>query len=362
MKAKINRDSNIELLRIVLMFMIVVMHVIVHGGILSNVKPTAFDGPRFIMGHFIVSFFVMAVDCFVLISGFYGIRISIEKILRLYLPILFYSIVLFISASFVYNKKLIISDASYLLPFLSNKYWFVTYYLLLTLFSPLLNKILMNITKHQLQHIIIIGLFLFVIVPSLTPFSLTGDRGFGIINFILLYFIGNYLKKYYQFKIFNYVDGGGGGYLLIYLLSSACMFAMSLFFKKYFNYDCGYDNRFYAYDSIFCYCSAIAMFLFFKSINIKLKLINWMAGYMFCIYLIHEHPLIRKYIFNGVLRNRIFIPNEYLVLRFILSCVIIFTSCLVIEIIRSLLMRNIESYLIFKVTNFVESKPSWTKK
>jgi surface polysaccharide O-acyltransferase-like enzyme len=72
------RQSNFELLRGVLMFMVVGLHV-TGLGLLWRDSPTPLGSINFISGNLIESFFSMAVNCFVLISGYWGIRASFKN-------------------------------------------------------------------------------------------------------------------------------------------------------------------------------------------------------------------------------------------------------------------------------------------
>ena len=62
----LGRDSNIELLRLVCMLFILLHHFIVHG--------SEFVTAPSVWLTIMNSFLVIAVDCFVLISGYFGIK------------------------------------------------------------------------------------------------------------------------------------------------------------------------------------------------------------------------------------------------------------------------------------------------
>lgn len=78
---KSERNSNVELLRFVLMIGVCVQHMLVHGLSLKdmgtgNILPEAFD-------LLLLVIVAPAVNCFMFISGYYGIRFSRKKILTL---------------------------------------------------------------------------------------------------------------------------------------------------------------------------------------------------------------------------------------------------------------------------------------
>lgn len=88
-KARI-RESNIELLRNISMFMILVIHAnfvslpkIEYEELINNTEPS-------VMRYFIESFGIVAVNVFVFISGWFGIRTRTKSILSFIYQILFF--------------------------------------------------------------------------------------------------------------------------------------------------------------------------------------------------------------------------------------------------------------------------------
>lgn len=130
------RKSNIELLRILCMFMIILWHINIA---VEQCEPYTHD---FILKDAIYSITVIAVNCFVLISGYFGIHFKIKSIVILLLQCLFYSIILGCTINIIYNEPLKIMIM--LMPVSSNTWWFVTTYFMLYLSAPLLNKAIEN--------------------------------------------------------------------------------------------------------------------------------------------------------------------------------------------------------------------------
>lgn len=79
------RNSGVELLRIICMFGIIFMHTF---GIFYD----KVSGIYLAAGIAINSLFNMGVSIFMLISGYYGIRFSFKKLIRLESMILFYAV------------------------------------------------------------------------------------------------------------------------------------------------------------------------------------------------------------------------------------------------------------------------------
>lgn len=65
------RESNIELLRIILILMVIVLHYLNGnmGGELSHFERNSLN---FFLGHIIESFSIIAVNVFIIITGFFS--------------------------------------------------------------------------------------------------------------------------------------------------------------------------------------------------------------------------------------------------------------------------------------------------
>ena len=129
------RQSNMELLRIVAMYMIVVYHTVYY--VFYNYRG---ESPIFAS---LMTILHIGVPLFVLISGYFGIKPSIKGGLKLYLILLFYNLSL-------YGVRVAYGDVVFscrellklCFPFsIGGRWWFFKIYLMLYLFSPILNYI-----------------------------------------------------------------------------------------------------------------------------------------------------------------------------------------------------------------------------
>ena len=80
-----DRSSNFELLRLLCIFGILMMHTF--GGIDTSVS--FFNTEIHVLVN---SVFNMGVTCFILLSGYFGIRFDFKKLIRLDLMIIFFTI------------------------------------------------------------------------------------------------------------------------------------------------------------------------------------------------------------------------------------------------------------------------------
>ena len=141
------RDSNFELLRIVLIVMVICSHYIVFGGALNNLNSS---NPNFYIAYALESFIIVAVDCFILITGFFQInnKYHFKKVVDLWAQVFFYS-VLISSIFWIFKLEPINIEniTQMLLPVITGRGWFITVYIALYCCSPFLNIALNNMDQ-----------------------------------------------------------------------------------------------------------------------------------------------------------------------------------------------------------------------
>lgn len=330
------RKSNFELLRVICMVMIITLHTLGHGGVLDN---TDIHSNNFFLGHIIESFSIVAVNCYILISGFFGINsdFKLKKCFKLYGQVLFYSIsisLLFLSLG-VYEIEFM-NILTMIFPITMQTWWFMSIYLALYVLSPYINKLLRVLSFKEFNKMLIILIFIFIIWPSLPKFiPIDNQNGYSLYNFILLYIIGAYISMYYKEKIFN-------KYILItiYMSSSIllCLFNVSV------SRIIGRNWGWYSYNFILIFVSSLAVFLLFKQINIKSKIINRLSTLTLGVYLIHDHLFVRTYIYD-ILKYKNCLNNEKFIINTAITVFIIYISSSIIEFIRQCLFKYIKKII-----------------
>lgn len=132
---KKTRNASFELLRIICMFMIVYYHLFVKIDYMSVIKSPEYSTILYPL-H-------IAVVCFVLISGYFRIKLSCHKLLKFLIQVLFYNVLAYGIYVFLSGGFSIKDFLFSFLPFSHNQdLWFVRTYLMLMLISPILNKYL----------------------------------------------------------------------------------------------------------------------------------------------------------------------------------------------------------------------------
>ena len=102
------------------------------------------------------------------------------------------------------------------------------------------------------------------------------------------------------------------------------------------------------YNSLFVLLGAISLFMFFMNLEIKGKnmtsIIKWIVPKSFAVYLIHEQPVFRDVLWQKIIMIERYSGNAIsLLLTILISTVIIFIVCILIDTVRSTLIYKIEN-------------------
>lgn len=337
-KERAVRLANFELLRIICMIMIVAGHI-------YNVRVTEYDinNPDYVIPKFIKGFCCVAVNSFVLISGYWGIEFKGRKLMKMELQILFYSIMLFLIMTFLgFHQIVFKQDFFYFLPVITKRYWFVTCYITLYLISPFLNHIKDHLSLSDYKKILFGGFIIIYLWPTFNYLinapNLIEDAGYGIVNFIYLYFLGDYLHRYFNSsRTWRF-------YIVLYLIFGTLLGITQYLFSRILGFS---FSSFFSYNTFFIFVASVSLFIAFSKMSFQSSWINNLAKTCFSVYLIHFHPLLWNNLcsFIGV--------DNYHGLSFLFLLVwlpiSIYFACFIIENIRLLCFGRMEDYVIEKI-------------
>lgn len=296
------RQANFELLRIAAMFMIIILHYLGKGGILAPFPFAAKDNPVAAFGWLIEAFSIMAVNGYVLISGYFLVEAAWRpgRIVSLIAQVLFYSLllppVLLLAGAESASGLGVYDWLGFALPIGTEHYWFATAYLVLYLFAPLLAAGIKKLEKRQLQILILFLLCFFSFEKSLFPVRFVTDRsGYDFGWFLCVFVIAGYIRLYgipWLEKQSHAVGGYAVSCLWIWLLALCCNTLGGG--REAFAY---YAETLYTYNHVLCVTGAVSLFYVFKNMRIKegrfAKAVIRVAPYTFGVYLLHEHILVR---------------------------------------------------------------------
>ncbi len=356
---KAERNYGIEVLRLITMLMIVLLHCLGHGGILEAAGANATATALMLLRAFCYG----AVNLYALITGYVYVqaRHRWERLLELWLEVLFYSIVLslgnFLISGAVGKKELV----SAFLPMTTKSYWYFSSYVCLFLLVTLLNKLILSIDKASYRWILAVGFVLFCgfnwvgVCFDVDVFTL--DSGYSTFWLSYLYLVGAYIKLYHEDFNRNKIV-----YLAAYfglsLLTWGGKYTIEMLTEIALGVKRG-GRLFYSYLSPMVTLGAVSLFLFFSKLSLRhgKQLLKMLAPCTFGVYLIHMHPLVKEHLIIDRFTSYAQKP-WYAALGIVVGAgLAIFTACLLIDYLRRQLFRLLHvSALCAALTEKVKTK------
>ena len=196
---KKKRQANLELLRIICMLMVVTAHLVNHGNMITFAKQGS-ASYYLVWTLFGISF--SCITIYILLSAYFLIdaRFSSWKLAKLGGQVFFYAFgitaLFWLFGDVEKELKLMVYSV---LPISSDFYWFISMYVGMYLFAPLLNRFIRALTKRQLECAMALSFTLVAVWPNIIYFSsaLNTAGGVSISWFLTAYLFGAYLKLYY---------------------------------------------------------------------------------------------------------------------------------------------------------------------
>ena len=334
-----DRNYGIDLLRIVSICMIITLHILYHGGVLSYV-------PRFSVKFVTAWFLEMAaygsVNVFAIISGYvyYGRKTRYSNLLQLYIQMLFYT-VLCTSAFLLFSPDKVSKQTIVycLIPFKIDGYWFFSAYFCLFLFIPFINSVIDRLNEKNAVKLLLSGFVVFSVIPTILYQDIGGlSNGYSVSWLAMMYVVGACIRKF-ESRLQR------RRWLLYYLLNVTASLAGKLAIEGLTQVLLGqpkYGVLFSAYISPFIVLSSVFLFLFFKDIKLNtmtVRLIGFFAPTTFGVYLIHMEPLIRTTLIDGRFRGLAEWTALLMIGGVILSAFGIWIVCSLIDRLRILIFR-----------------------
>lgn len=344
------RNSNIELLRLLLIFMIVILHFNNEdmGGAFSCVKYNWLDN---YLLHFFTSISIGAVNCFMIVSGYFlyaNKNVNFGKVADILVIVSFYRVLCYLlSLQFGYGH---FSIKYFILSLLPANY-FAIYYVVCYLLSPFIARIWNEIENRSANFLIVMLLLVFIIVPtildiavdmhilnehySFSPIALTGNgAGYTVIQFLTMLSLGMWLRKR-KLTLPSWI------LIMGYLFSSLIM--TSLVVKL---------QSLYYYSSIFTVASSVCLFLLFCKLNFQNNYINFIAKSCFAIFCIHTSPFTIE-IWRHFITVEHFQKGLLSTILWMLVCVGgMFIICMVLSIFMRLIFGKLKTLFISRFPEY----------
>lgn len=223
---------------------------------------------------------IVGVNCFTMISGYFGIRLTVKNVGSYLFECIFYSVGIYSLAMILFPASCSWNGWIESWMILSHSdLWYVPAYFLLMLFSPILNGGLDKLSCRQTGYILL-GLTLFNIWCGWWWNGNFNPTGYTIMQLILIYIAGGYIRRYVHIKSTPFIQATlACGYVL-----SALAVAVSAIYLP--------SLKAFAYNSPLVMAETVFLFLLFLTMHFQSRTVNRIAKGAFAVYLIHKAPIV----------------------------------------------------------------------
>lgn len=313
------RNSKFELLRIIAITFIVIWHISIHaqkGELASH--------------NYILAITITGVNLFVLISGYFGIKLNWKSLLTLIGTVAFYNVITIICKWQITGTLPMIGELVGCFPPLCNTHWwFINCYFILMLLSPIINTSLKKATDKQYRYTL--GILLFTSCISGFCFKNSINiTGYNTFQFITIYALGNAIEK---FDLPSRLSTRQ--FACTYILSTICIFILSFF-----------ASRASFYNNPLVILSALSLFCLIAKFNFSSRIVNYIATFVLPIYLFQDSStgtIIYKYLYQKGLEMDFQGIDYYTLIG--LYIIVLLASAFILE--------NIRRFLFTKPTNII---------
>lgn len=333
------RDSSIELFRIITMFMIVAHHYIVNSGVIGEITQANVLSTNSIFSLLWGWGGKTGIDCFVLITGYFMCKsnITVRKFLKLLFEIQFYQVIIY--AIFLisgYEKFALKSFVKAIIPIYGIGTGFTASYLAFFCFIPFLNILIKAMDEKQHRNLLITSL----IIGSLLQTFLIAPSAFTYVGwFMVVYFIGSYIRLYREDWFSNKKWWTIAAAISLFLsLASVVAGAFVLFkFGKNASYYFVADSN-----KILAVITSVSLFVFFKNLKFRYNpVINTVAASTFGVFLIHTRgDRMRQWLWKDTLNNVGAFHSDTFIIHAVVSVLAIYIICTLIDIARIHLLEK----------------------
>lgn len=355
-QAKAERNSSIELLRILAACAVIVLHYNGLGGALG-----ASSGVSKEVLAVLECLCVCAVDLFMMLSGYFLIsnnRRTWDKPVYLLLQLSIISVAAYITSSCISRQGgvNIVTLAHLVIP---PHNYFVLLYIVTYIVSPYINVVMKSLGKKGLNLFVIILLILFSFYPTLidsyqivmqheymgiSPVGAWGQQhGYTIVNFLLCYCLGAWyrLNTKWNPNISRVVTGVIVSVLLIYLWYKIE--------NRYFLHTASLvEYNAFSYSNPFVLLISFLALLLFSKWSFKNRIINVLAKASFVCYILHlsilPHLHIEQFARSGGIG--LFV---HLLLSVVAIYIVSWVAWRILELVLSPFMKKIKNYSIVSI-------------
>ena len=274
---------------------------------------------------FTESISIICVNVFILISGWFGIKLKIKSLSNFLFQIFFFLFSIYFIMIILGKASLSLKGILECLT-ITKWNWFIKAYLALFFFSPVLNTFVKNTDKRTFK-LVLTTFYLLQTVYGCLDLIDYYSNGYSVISFIGLYLLARYLNVYKP----AITQKKQSFYIVVYFICVILLTILTIV-PAFLSISPNKINRIiemlYAYICPIVIVEALAFFFIFEKMYIKTrykKLINTLAASSFAVFLLHTNPNIILSIYAATIRYLWSLPNG---ISFnILAILLLFNNC-----------------------------------
>ncbi len=294
------RNYGLDLMRCVAMIMVVVLHYLGKGKVLTPLDEGRAFAAEDEVAWLLEAACIIAVNLYMLMSGYLLSEGSfkLSRLLKLVAKIWLYSVIVGFAGIALGTTNETVDTyfkLRLLFPISMNTYWFMTAYVLFYCLVPVLGAAVVKMDKKQLQIVIATLLFFHVIIKTFLPVKLENDAiGMDAMWYIVLFLVAAYIRRFVRTE-------KKAPFLALYIVLTVMILAEALILRCIYlasgrlSYILGVS---YDYNHLLVLASSVMLFIFFLNVRIGEKagrVFAFLGKYSLGVYLLHENLSVRYY-------------------------------------------------------------------
>jgi len=208
--------------------------------------------------------------------------------------------------------------------------WFVVHFIVLLMLSPMIEKALRDISTRELGCWVVLLAIVNVVIGFFYPNVCS--NGYHVMNFMLLYLIGRYIRVGKGTKVVTLLSRHS---LPILALSWVIMFGTFLVVYVWLGKDMA-ATKLWGYNNPFVILEAVTLFVMFTKIDIQSTTINRIASLTFPVFLLHTGVAIQP--FRNAFSHSVYVGYGYI--GVLVLTLTLFATCGIIAYLVEILKRR----------------------
>lgn len=331
------RNINFDVLRCLAMLLVVGWHCIRRMGLSNAPEAGGIGMVNFLVFQFSIIICSACVNLFVLISGYFlaSKPFNWKRVILLWLEVFFYGITIGLLFYFLHPGSMTTRELlSLLCPVTGDNYWFFQKYFGLVCLAPFLSAAVNNLNRAQYNRLLLVTVIIGCTLTWKIPFGeiMVTSKGFSLLWFVVLFFWGGYFRRF-PMKM-------SSRQALWAWLSVSALGFLFIVGKSLLRHSMVFETP--AYNS-WGFFIAIFLFIWMKEKpemdSAWARTASSFVPYLFGVYLISEHPAIRKWFWRELLDWPSLINQVWFFPVMLFTVVAIFLLCILIDYGRSWLFK-----------------------